>query len=112
MGETGTRLKAAIRATLLLVGGYVAALVAMVVVAGVVMVALQPHACAEFSRALIALWWSLGAALVACWCAMALIAWMCLTSLLARGAVLALYGLALLATYVVIAFGLMVAFNC
>jgi hypothetical protein len=102
----------AVRATLLLVAAYAMALVLVAVVSGVVMLAMSPHACREYSETLSVLWATMAGTMCVCWLVVALLAWWYLKRLLACGAVVTVYAVALLATYKVLAFGLMVMFNC
>jgi hypothetical protein len=105
-------LNTTVRAVLLLMGAYALAFVMVAVVSGLVMLTMSPHACKEYSDTLGVLWATIGGAMCVCWVVVAFLAWRYLEGLLARGVVLTLYAVALLTMYVVIAFGLMLAFNC
>ena len=103
---------AGLRAVLFTVGGYFLTLLLAALLCGGVMIALSPHGCAALSRALLALWASMAFAACLGILIVGLLVWRLALPVLARLGIVAAFSLALLGTLVVIAFGLMIAFNC
>lgn len=101
-----------LRAVLITAGGYFLTLVVAALLCGVVMIALSPHSCAALSRALLILWATMAFAACLGILTVGVLVWRLGISVLARLGVVAAFSAALLGTLVVIAFGLMIAFNC
>lgn len=94
----------------------VAYLVTMVVtvlaVAIAFMILVEPRSCSAMTRALLVLWTTLAALFLASVMVVGVAAWKVIPRVAGRLAAVGVYGVALLGSYVVIAFGLLVAFNC
>ena len=99
---------------LLLVGSYVvtmAAVVLVIVLAITILMVGSPD-CSVMNWALVALWVTIAVLLFASVAVLRIGARKVIPSIAGRRAVVILYGVVLLASYVVIAFGLLVAFEC
>jgi hypothetical protein len=68
--------------------------------------------CGSVSRALPVLWGTIAVVFLAGVIVVGILTWKIIPSLVGRLVVMAVYGMAMLVSYVGIAFGLMVAFNC
>ena len=97
----------------LVVGAFV---VTMVVVAFIVLLTFiilaDPHSCSAMGRALAVLWGTIAAVFLASVVVVGVVAWKVIPGVAGRLVIVAAHGGAMLASYVVIAFVLMVAFNC
>lgn len=99
----------------LMVGGYVVTIalaIAIIVSAIIILYGAEVSNCSTMSKALVALWIMLGALFLSSVALIEVAAWKTYPSCGGRLAVLAAYGIVLLVSYVVLAFGLMVVFNC
>lgn len=99
----------------LMVGGFVITIglaIAIIVIAIVILYGAEVSNCSTMSQALVALWIILGALFLSSVALVEVAAWKTYPGCGGRLAVLAAYGTALLVSYVVLAFGLMIAFNC
>jgi hypothetical protein len=102
-----------VKGTLLALGAYGAAMLAVILIVVLAVITLSgPHSCSAMRSALLALWGTIAVVFLASAAAVGAAAWKIFPEASGRAAVMILYGLALLASYVVIAFGLMVFFNC
>ncbi len=105
-------MKAAAKALLLAIGAYVGTVAFGGVAAGVALAFMSPRGCASYGRALVVVWVVVAIAFLLGLLTTGLASlWMKLSAAARLGLVGAL-GAALLATYVVVALGLTVAFNC
>ena len=97
----------------MVVGAYVVTmgLVACIVTLAI-MTLMGEHSCSVMSRALLVLWATIGAVFLASVVVVKVLAWEVIPSVGGRLATVVAHGVALLVSYIVIAFGLMVAFNC
>jgi hypothetical protein len=86
--------------------------VAALIIALAIMIFIDTTNCGAVSRALPVLWGAIAALFIASGVVVRNIAWKVIPGVAERLAVVVIYGVAMLASYVVIAFGLMVAFNC
>ena len=100
------------RAIVLAIGAYFMTLLFAALAALIVMTVLDPRGCSDLSQALLVLWGTIAALFLASVVAVGVAAWKMAPGRGGRFALLAGYGVALLVSYVVIAFGLMVALNC
>jgi hypothetical protein len=97
----------------LIVGAYIVTMmVAVLVVTLAIMVLIEPHSCRAMGRALLVLWATTAALFLASTLVVGVVAWKVIPSVQQRWAIVVVYGMMMLASYVVIAFGLLVAFNC
>ena len=100
------------KAIVLVIGAYAMTLIVAALAALIVMTVMDPRGCSDLSRALLVLWGTIAALFLASVGAVGVAAWKMAPGRGGRFVILAVYGIAMLASYVVIAFGLMVAFNC
>jgi hypothetical protein len=99
----------------LMVGGYVFTIVlaiAIIIIAIMILYGAGIRNCNTLSTAMVGLWIILGGVFIASLGLIEAFAWKTYPGCGARLAVLVAYGLALMVSYVVLAFGLMIAFNC
>lgn len=101
------------KAARLAVGAYAVTMgMAVLVVTLAIMILSEPHSCSAMSRALLVLWTAIAALFLASTLVVGVVAWRVIPSVQQRWAIVIVYGMMLLASYVLIAFGLLVAFNC
>ncbi len=100
------------KAVLLVVGTYVVTLAVTVCIVVLVVSGLETFNCGDMGRALVMLWKTIGGVFLASIVVVGVVAWRIVPGVGGRWATVAVYGVAMLASYVVVAFGLMVAFNC
>ena len=100
------------KAIVLVIGAYGMTLIVAALSAMILMTLMAPRGCGDLSQALLVLWVTIAALFLASVGAVGVAAWKIVPGTAGRFAILAVYGIALLASYVVIAFGVMVAFNC
>jgi hypothetical protein len=100
------------KGVLLVVGAYAATMVVAGFTSLAIMILMEPHGCSAMGRALLVLWGTIAAVFLASVAMVGVVAWKIVAGVAGRLAIVAAYGVAMLASYVVIAFGLMVAFNC
>lgn len=102
-----------VKGILLVVGASVVTLgVTVLIIVLAIMILLEPHSCSAMSRALLVLWGTIALVILTSVIVVGVAAWKIIPDTTGRVAIVAVYGLAMLASYVFIAFGLMVAFNC
>jgi len=102
-----------VKGALLVLGAYGAAMLAVIlIVALAIMILSGPRSCSAMNSALLALWGTIAAVFLVSVAGVGAAAWKIFPDTSGRAAVMIVYGLALLASYVVVAFGLMVLFNC
>ena len=100
------------KGVLLGVGAYIATIGVAAFTALAVMMLMDPYSCSEMGRALVVLWGTIAAVFLASVAVVGVVAWKIIAAAASRWAILILYGVVMLASYVAIAFGLMVGFNC
>ena len=105
-------MSASAKGVLLGVGAYVVTIGVAAFTALVIMMLMDPYSCSEMGRALVVLWGTIAAVFLASVAVVGVVAWRIIAGRGARWAILILYGVATLASYLAIAFGLMVGFNC
>ena len=105
-------MRAATKAILLLVAGYLGSLIAVVVTVGTIIAVMSPHGCADLSRTLLVLWMAIASILCLSVALVGVAAWRLELGKVGRVALLCTYSAFLLATCLVIGLGLMLAFNC
>lgn len=97
----------------LIVGAYVVTMgAAVLIVMLAIMILLEPHSCSAMSRALLVLWTIIAALFLVSVVVVGIVAWKVIPSVQRRWATMVVYGMIMLGSYVFIAFGLLVAFNC
>ena len=105
-------MNAGAKGVLLGVGAYVATIAVAAIASLAIMMLMKPYTCSEMGRALLVLWGTIAAVFLASVGVVGVVAWKIIEPVAARWATLILYAAAILASYVAIAFGLMVGFNC
>ena len=106
------KLSPAAKGVLLIISGYVVTVGAAIFTSIALMILMQPHNCTDFGRALLVLWGTIAALFLASVAVVGIIAWKIIPGIVGRLAIIAAHGMAMLGSYIVIAFGLMVLFNC
>jgi hypothetical protein len=107
------KMNTGVKAVLLVVGAYGVTMgVAVFIVTLAILIMMEPHSCSTMGRALLVLWATIAAVFLASVVVVGIIARKITPGIAGRLAIVAAHGVALLASYVVIAFGLMVLFNC
>ena len=99
----------------LIVGGFIITIglaIAIIIIAVIILVGAEVSNCSTMNKALVTLWIVLGALFLSSVALIEVAAWKTYPGCGGRLAVLAAYGIALLVSYVVLAFGLMILFNC
>ncbi|HAJ36545.1 MAG TPA: hypothetical protein DCL15_12730 [Chloroflexi bacterium] len=101
-----------LKAILLALGAYVLTLMAALVLAVIMLAELSPRGCGAVSQILSILWGTVAVLFVLSIIAVGFATWKLLPGRAGRVAILGAYTLVLLASYLVIAFGMMIALNC
>ncbi len=99
---------------LLVVGAYVVTMGVAIFIAllAIMILMMEPHSCSTMSQTLVALWVTIAAVFLASAAVVGVVAYKIVAGIAGRLAIVAVYGVVMLTSYVIIAFGLMVAFNC
>ncbi len=106
-------MKTAIKGILLAVGAYVVTIaVAAFIILLVIITLTEPYDCSTMNRAVVILWVAIAVLFLASVAGVRIVARKILPGGAGRLAVVAIHGMVMLASYVVIAFALMVAFEC
>ena len=105
-------MKPGAKGVLLVVGAYAATMGVAAFTSLAIMILMAPHSCSAMGRALLVLWGTIAGVFLASVAMVGVVAWKIVAGVAGRLAIVAGYGVMMLASYVVIAFGLMVAFNC
>jgi hypothetical protein len=110
---TSKKKDARLKATLLVVGAYVATLgIAICIISFTIMSLADTHSCSAMGRAMVTLWIAIAVEFLASVAVVGVIAWKVIPSLAGRLATVVSHAVALTASYLFLAFGLLVAFNC
>jgi hypothetical protein len=91
---------------------YMATIGATILVSFAIMLLMNPNQCSEYAQTMLVLWVMIAVLFLASATAVKVAAWKITPRVGQRWAILFVHGVALLGSYVVIAFGLLVAFNC
>ena len=98
---------------LLVVGAYIVAVLAAILIITIsLMFLVDTHRCNAMGQALLTLWGTTAAVFFASVVVVGVIAWKIIPSTAGRLVVMGVHGVLLLVTYIGIAFGLLLAFNC
>ena len=108
----GAGLSPALKAAVIVGGGYVATLCTLAVTCFVTMVVLGPSGCAALGRALMVLWGILGVGALLSALVVAVLLWRLDLHVVARVTLAGGHALAILLTCAFVAFFLMIGFNC
>ena len=107
------RLSPGAKGVLLVVGAYFATIwAAILIIALALIILMGVSSCSTMGRALVVLWITIALLFLASLILVKGLAWKITPSTAGRLAILAAQGLSLLVSYVIIAFVLLVAFNC
>ena len=105
--NTGTK------GVLLVIGAYIVTFgVTICIITLAIAIFIDTTSCGAVSRALPALWGTVAVVFLVSGVVVGVVAWKVIQGLAGRLAVMAVYGVVMLVSYVGIAFGLLVAFNC
>ena len=86
--------------------------VSALIISLTIMVLLEPHSCGAVGRALLLLWGMTAALFLASVLVVIVLVWRTVQKKTSRVAIAAVYGTLMLASFILIAFGQMVLFNC
>ena len=102
------------KGVLLVVGAYFATMAISVFIIAIafIIILMGSYSCNAISQAMLVLWGTIAVVFLASVAVVGVVAWKMVESVAGRLAIVAVYGVLLLASFVVIAFGLMVVFNC
>ena len=106
------KMSASAKGALLVIGAYVATMGVAAFTSIAIMILMKPHSCSDMSRALLVLWGTIAAVFLASVAVVGVVVCKIVAGVAGRLAIVAVYGVTMLASYVVVAFGVMVAFNC
>jgi hypothetical protein len=102
-----------IKAVLLFVGASIVTVVAAIIIIVIfAMFVIDTHNCYAMGPSLVALWCTTAAMFLVSVIVVGVVAWKIIPSTAGRLLTVVFYGAAMLVTYVGIAFGILVAFNC
>jgi hypothetical protein len=105
-------MKTVIKGALFVVGAYIITMGVTIVAAFMTMLLIAPHDCSGYSRAIGGLWGMLALMFLASVAVVGVVAWKVIPGVVGRLVIVATHGVVTFATYVIIAFGVMVIFNC
>ena len=106
-------LNAGIKGVLLVIGAYIVTFgVAICNIALAVATFIDTTNCGAVSRAMPVLWGTIALVFLVSVIVVGAVAWKIVPGTAGRLLIVAVYGVAMLVTYVIIAFGMLVAFNC
>lgn len=106
-------MKTTTKGVLLVVGAYIVTMVAATLIIAIsIAFLIDTHSCSAVGRALLALWGTIAAVFFASGIVVGVVAWKIIPNTAGRLVTVAVYGVAMLVTYIGIAFGILVAFNC
>ena len=106
-------MKTAFKGILLAVGAYVVTIAAAAFIILLTIITLtEPYNCSTMNRAVVILWVVVAVLFVASVAVVGIVARKIIPSGAGRLAVVVIHGMVMLASYVVLAFGLLVAFEC
>jgi hypothetical protein len=86
--------------------------VAIFIIAFAIMILMGTNSCSTMGQGLVVLWITIAAVFLTSVIVVRAMAWKITPSFAGRLAIVAMHSAALLVSYVIIAFGLLVAFNC
>lgn len=99
---------------LLVVGTYIVTMVVtiIIIVLAIMILLMGSYSCSDMGRALLVLWATIAVVFFASVAVAGVAIWKAVQSTVGRLTIVVAYGLAMLVSFVVVAFGLMVLFNC
>ena len=112
MRNMSDRLNIGPKLILFLLGAYVVSMGTVLFATLAVLIVMQPQTCSAMSRTLSVLWATIAALFIASVGLIGGVVWKSKTGVVGRVAAAAIFVAVLLASYIVIALSLMVAFNC
>ena len=108
-----TEVNPGIKGVLLVIGAYTITVVAAILIIAIsLMFLIDTHKCSALGPSLLALWGTIAVMFLISGIIVGIIAWKIMPSIAGRLVVVAVHGVSLLVTYIGIALGLLVAFNC
>ena len=106
-------LSAGSKGVFLVIGAYIVTLVAAIsIIVLITMFLIDTTNCYALGPSLVALWCTTAAVFLVSVIVVGAVAWKIIPGTAGRLLTVAIYGVAMLVTYVIIAFGILVAFNC
>lgn len=99
---------------LLVAGTYIVTMVmtTFIIVLAIMILLMGSYNCSDMGRALLVLWTTIAVVFLVSVAVAGVVIWKAFQSTSGRLAIVVAYGLAMLVSFVVVAFGLMVLFNC
>jgi hypothetical protein len=111
--DVPNQMDARVKGVLLVVGAYIVTIgIAICIISFAIMSLADTHSCSVMGRAMVTLWITIAVEFLASIAVSGVITWRIIPSSAGRLAVVAAQSVALTASYLFIAFGLLVAFNC
>jgi len=101
-----------VKGILLVVVTCVITMVVAALVSVVIVNLMEPKGCSDIGQAMLVLWGTIAALFLASTVVVGVMSWRMVPNLAGRLAIVLSYGAVMLVSFVIIAFGLMVAFNC
>jgi hypothetical protein len=102
------------KGVLLVIGAYIVTIMVtiLIVTLAIIILMMGSYNCKDMGRALLVLWTTIAVVFVASGIVAGVMTWKAIPSVVGRWAIVVAYAAAMLVSYVIIAFGLMVIFNC
>ncbi len=112
--DTSTEMSAGVKGVLAAVVAYIATIgmAVFIAVTAIVILMIGSPSCSDMGQALLVLWGTIAAVFLASTAVLGVVVCKIVAGTTGRLAIVVTYGVVLLVSYAVIAFGLMVAFNC
>lgn len=111
--DESNQMDARVKGVLLVVGAYVFTIgIAICIISYAIMSLADTHSCSAMSRAMVKLWIAIAVEFLASVAVVGGFSWKVIPSLAGRLATVGVHAAALTASYLFLAFGLLVAFNC
>ena len=112
--NTSGKMNSGAKGVLLAIGAYVVTMgvAFFIAVLAIIILMMGSPSCSTMGQVLVVLWVIIAAVFLASAAVVGVVAWKIVAGIAGRLAIVAVYGVVMLASYVVIAFGLMVVFNC
>lgn len=108
-----TKISPGVKGGLLVVGVYTITVVAVIIIIAISLTFLiDTHKCSSLGPSLLALWGTIAVVFLISEIVVGVISWKIMPGTAGRLVVVAVHGVSLLVTYIGIALGLLVAFNC
>ena len=112
--NSSSKMNSGAKGVLLAIGAYVVTMGVAFFIAllAIIILMMGSPSCSTMGQVLVVLWVIIAAVFLASAVVVGVMAWKFVAGMAGRLAIVAVYGVVMLASFVVFAFGLMVAFNC